>query len=67
MPKILNQTCPLPEWKLDEILEEQIRPKFMERFNVTWDQCTQILAIAKEQVEERYVIDRRPRDQTETD
>ena len=62
-----RQTRPLPEWKLDEILEQEIRPKLMERIDCTYDQATEILAIAKEQVEERYVIDRRPRHSTEAD
>ena len=57
----------LPEWKLDEILEQEIRPKLMERFDFTYEQTTGILAIAKEQVEERYVIDRRPRRSPQTD
>lgn len=57
----------LPEWKLDEILEKEIRPKLMERFDFTYEQATGILAIAKEQVEERYVIDRRPRRPRQTD
>ncbi len=51
---------PLPLWRLDEIVEE-ILPEVMQRCDFTEEQARKVIALARESIEERYVIDRRPR------
>ena len=56
-----RQIKPIPAWRLEEILEE-IRQKVVEAGYVTEEKSHLLAGILRPQIEERYVIDRRPRD-----
>lgn len=57
----VNQIKPIPAWRLEEILED-IRKKVVEAGYVTEEKSHLLADILRPQIEERYVIDRRPRD-----
>ncbi len=56
-----TQTKPIPAWKLEEILED-MRKKVVQAGYVTEEKSHLIADVLRPQIEEHYVIDRRPRD-----
>ncbi len=56
-----TQIKPIPAWRLEEILED-IRKRVVADGYVTEEKSHLLADILRPQIEERYVIDRRPRD-----